>query len=212
MAAMGSPPEVMRATALVLSLIVSGTAVWRFGRAGYLSWSLLWPFLLGSVPLALFGASWDPPRGIYNILAGMALVAAATRLAFDWGRGDDDVATRTLPRVAAVLLGALLGWFKGVTGIGAIYLSPALIIFGWAGARQAGATTAAFVFVTSAAAIAGDLPNLRSLPPVFPLWMAAVFLGGLVGSELSVRHFHRLAFRRVLAAVLVIAAWSLLAS
>lgn len=170
---------------------------------------LLWPFLIGSVPITLLAGRLDS-SGLYNTLAGMALVATAARLAVNWGQADDDTPRRLPPKLAAIGIGAALGLLKGVTGIGAVYLSPVLLLFRWASFRQTGAAAAAFVVVTSAVAIAANPASVRHLPGAFPIWILAVFLGGLVGSELSVRHFHRIAFRRVLAVALLLAAWTLL--
>ena len=208
LAAVDAPPDVMRPTALVLSMLVSGIAAWRFGRAGYLSWPLLWPFLVGGVPAAFIGTNVDVPAGAYNQLVGMALVATATRLALRLDPNDSEI-PRRLPVPVAVAVGAALGLFKGMVGVGAIYLGPILLLTRWATFRQTGAATAAFIFITSAVSIAGQPSSLRDLPPVFPAWVVAVVLGGLVGSELSVRHFHRLVFRRVLAGALLLTAWKL---
>ena len=55
MALVGVLPAVMRPTALVLNVAVASIAAVHFARAGHFSLRLLWPFALGSIPLA-FGA------------------------------------------------------------------------------------------------------------------------------------------------------------
>ena len=55
MGLVGTAPEVMRPTALLLNVLVAGFSALRFHLAGQLAWAQLWPFLLGSVPLALAG-------------------------------------------------------------------------------------------------------------------------------------------------------------
>ena len=44
------PPETMSASALVLNLLVAGTAFWAFWKCHHFSWSLTWPFIVTSVP------------------------------------------------------------------------------------------------------------------------------------------------------------------
>jgi len=55
MAFVGIAPGVMKPTALVLNLLVATIALVRFHRAGYFSWSLLWPFAIVSIPAAFIG-------------------------------------------------------------------------------------------------------------------------------------------------------------
>ena len=66
-------PEVMRPTALALNILVATVTVYRFHRARFVFWSNLWPFLLGSVPLAAVGGSISLPRSGYYALVGAVL-------------------------------------------------------------------------------------------------------------------------------------------
>ena len=51
----GLTPEIMKPTALVLNILVATLTASLFYRAGLLDWRRLWPFLLGSIPLAFVG-------------------------------------------------------------------------------------------------------------------------------------------------------------
>jgi hypothetical protein len=56
----------------------------RFARAGFFSWSLLWPFALGSIPLAYIGGGVTLPGHWYDVGRGLcvaAFVCGLTRLA-----------------------------------------------------------------------------------------------------------------------------------
>ena len=55
MALFGVPAGVMRPTALVLNIIVSGLGSVRYIRAGQFRWRTLWPFLAGALPMAFVG-------------------------------------------------------------------------------------------------------------------------------------------------------------
>jgi hypothetical protein len=70
--------------------------------------------------------------------------------------------------------------------------------------------TAAFILLNSAAGLTGNLASVRAVPPIAVIWAVAAAVGGLVGSELGSRRIGGSAFRRVLAAVLLVAAAKLL--
>jgi uncharacterized membrane protein YfcA len=55
MALVGYEPDSIKATALVLNILVSLVASWRFIRDRHSSWQLFWPLAFPSVPMALLG-------------------------------------------------------------------------------------------------------------------------------------------------------------
>lgn len=208
MAFAGVAPAIMKPTALVLNLLVASIATYRFRRAGYFSWSLLWPFALGSIPCAFLGGALTLPGHWYKTLVGVVLWVAAVRLFVETKRADDELPRRThsVPLWAAVFCGAVIGLLSGLTGTGGgIFLSPLLLFTGWAETRETGGVSAAFILVNSAAGLAGNLASVRSLPPAIPLWAIAAVVGGVIGSELGSRRIGTSTFRRLLALVLVIA-------
>jgi len=84
MALVGVAPATMRPVALVLNILVSCFTVYRFSRAGFFKWRNLWPFLLGSVPLAAVGGSWKLANHQYYYVVAAALLIsslAVTKLA-----------------------------------------------------------------------------------------------------------------------------------
>ena len=209
MALAGIEPLVMRPTALVLNLFVASLAAIRFHRAGMLHLPSLWPFLLGSVPLAFIGGSIVLHDQAYKVLVGLVLLVAAGRLWWTAGRADerDTPAIRALPAIA---IGAALGLLAGLTGTGGgIFLTPLLVMLGWASARGAGGLSAGFIVCNSLAGLTGNYAAVGLVPPSLALWVPAVLVGGLVGTELGVRRFSPLALRRTLAVVLVVASLKL---
>jgi uncharacterized protein len=116
-----------------------------------------------------------------------------------------------VPRVLALLLGGCLGFVSGLTGIGGgIFLSPLLLVMGWAEPRQSASVSAAFILVNSVAGLFGETMRVHALPSTAPLWAGAVVVGGLVGSELGARQFAEVTLRRLLAVVLAIAGLKLI--
>ena len=205
MAFAGLSPAVMKPTALTLNILVALIATVRFYRAGYFSWRVLLPFALSSIPFAFLGGSLALPGHVYQKVVGAALLFAAFRL---WAHAAAraDAEARPAPLPAAVALGAGIGLLSGMTGVGGgIFLSPVLLLAGWAATRQASGVAAAFILVNSAAGLAGHLASVSNVPDSISLWGAAAVAGGLVGTELGRRRLATVTLRRVLSAVLVIA-------
>lgn len=232
MALFGLAPAVMRPTALCLNLLVSSLASFRFWRAGHFRWRTFWPFAATSVPAAYVGGAITLPTTLYKQLVGLALLFAAARLflharkltgASDAAARETDAGGRTTaaaeeeasvrdaPLWLALLLGVLLGLLSGLTGVGGgIFLSPLLLLAGWAGARRTAAVSAAFIFVNSAAGLLGNPAGVKSVSAALPYFALAALAGGVAGTEFGSRRLPPLWVRRLLAAVLVVAGLKLI--
>jgi len=204
MAFLGVSPAVMRPTALVLNIAVAMIALVHFARAGHFSLRLLWPFALGSIPLAFVGGGIQLPGQAYKVLVGLILILAAVRLWVDTVKPTEQ--RRPLPVLAAIVVGAGIGLLSGLTGTGGgIFLSPILLFTGWSHTRESGGVSAAFILVNSASGLAGNLPSVENLPAEWLWWVGAVVTGGVIGSSLGSRRVQPLTFRRILAVVLAVA-------
>jgi uncharacterized membrane protein YfcA len=209
MAFVGVPTPMMRPTALVLNLLVASIASVRFARAGFFSWRLFWPFALGSVPLAFIGGGITLPGHWYRTLVGLVLWTAAIRLWLILQLHEQ----HDPPTIVAIVCGAGIGLLAGLTGTGGgIFLSPLLLLMGWAATRETGGVSAAFILVNSLAGLAGNPASLSHVPAQLPIWAGAVIVGGLIGAELGSRRIGTPTFRRVLGVVLVVAGAKLIFS
>jgi uncharacterized membrane protein YfcA len=209
MAFLGTPPAAMRPTALLLNLLVATIGTVQFARAGFFRWSLFWPFALGSIPAAYLGGRLSLPGTTYRVVVGVVLVLSAARF-FITLRAADRV-KRQVPIPAALLIGAVLGLLAGLTGVGGgIFLSPVLLLAGWADLRTTAATSVAFILANSAAGLLGQHAALATIRDVPPAWAAAAILGGVVGSWLGSRRLPNAGLRAVLGAVLLAAGCKLI--
>jgi uncharacterized protein len=209
MAFVGVSTPMMRPTALILNLLVASIATVRFARAGFFSWRLFWPFALGSVPLAFIGGGITLPGHWYRTLVGLVLWTAAIRLWLNLQLHEK----HDPPKIVAILCGAGIGLLAGLTGTGGgIFLSPLLLLMGWAATRETGGVSAAFILVNSLAGLAGNPASLNHVPAQLPIWAGAVIVGGLIGAELGSRRIGTPTFRRVLGVVLVVAGAKLIFS
>lgn len=205
----GVTPAVMKPAALSLNILVSGIGTARFTTAGHFSWRLFWPFAAASVPAAFVGGYVQLPGDVYQTLVGVLLLWAAWRLA---RRSPDGARVLRHPPIWAALgVGAAIGLLSGLVGVGGgIFLSPILLLAGWAGAHRTAAVAAPFILVNSAAGLLGFLAATGGIPAPVPLWVVAAVLGGWLGAGLGSRRLPAAPILRLLAVVLVVAAAKLL--
>jgi uncharacterized membrane protein YfcA len=207
MALAGVAPQEMRPIALVLNVVVSSIATFKFWRAGHFHWRLFWPFAIVSIPLAYVGGAITLPGQAYRILVGVVLVYAAWAL---WrsGRAGEEMRPIGEPRIPyAMAIGAAMGLLAGLTGVGGgIFLSPLLLMLGWAGTKQTSAVAAPFILVNSIAGLAaGFIVKTATLPSHTWILVVAVLIGGWFGAEYGSRRFANPVVRRLLAVVLALA-------
>ena len=203
----GLAPEAMKPTALMLNLLVAAIGLVRFARVGGFRWRTLWPFVITSLPCAFIGGAINLDPVIYRRLVAVVLLFAAYRLAFKPPTRTGPEPVSTVPLPAALIWGAVIGVVSGLVGIGGgIFLSPVLLLFGWATARQVAGIAAAFILINSVSALAGFIAGQRGLPVepgAVAIFAAAVLVGGLIGTGIGTRRLGHVGLRRVLAAILV---------
>jgi len=209
MAFLAVAPGVTRPTALVLNLFVASIATVQFWRAGHFSWGLFWPFAAASIPFAFLGGMIKLPTGVYTILLGAVLLFAAFRLAWSFTQEVPEVRR---PNVwLALAIGAGIGLLSGLVGVGGgIFLTPVLLLMNWSETKTAAGVSALFIFVNSAAGLAGNYSQVSVLPASSLTWIGAAIAGGVIGSLLGAKKFESLMLRRVLAGVLLMAALKLI--
>ena len=214
MALLGFAPEQLRPTALALNLLVGGIGLFRFWRGGHVRWRNVLPFVFASAPAAYFAARIQLPVQTYSLLLGFVLLAAAAGVfhsAARAERSDAEAEGRRVPWLAGLLLGAAIGVLSGLTGTGgAIFLTPLLLFAHWMPTREASGTSVAFVWINSLTALAGLLQATGTLPQALPLWLVAVAIGALLGTQLGLKWLPVKGLRYALGVVLVIAAGKLI--
>jgi uncharacterized membrane protein YfcA len=210
MALFGVAPAVMKPTALILNILVAGFASFRLYRARMVNLRALLPFILTSVPMAFLGGMIQLPGHWYRLLLGVVLIVAASRLAVrprEPDAAESGTAAPMPPVLPAAATGGAIGALSGLTGTGGgIFLSPLLIFFGWAGARQSAGLTAPFILVNSLAGLAGSSRSVAQVPTLVPYLVIPALLGAALGTQIGIRWLPPLLLQRVLATVLLIAA------
>lgn len=214
MALVGLAPEQMRPTALVLNLLVGGIGLYRFWRGGFVRWRNILPFVLASAPAAYFAAQIKLPKDSYAMLLAGVLLVAAVGVFRSAARAESDdlqAGDRQVPWIIGLIVGGTIGTLSGLTGTGgAIFLTPLLLFAHWMPTRDASGTSVAFVWINSLTALAGLLRSEQTLPDALPLWLGAVAIGALLGTQFGLKWLPVRGLRYALGVVLLIAAAKLL--
>ena len=216
MTLLGLAPDSIRPTALLLNVIVAGIATAQFARAGHFASRLFLPLALGSVPCAFAGGGLAVPAAALEALVGAVLLTSAARIVFARpGRvaAGEPAGESARARWPLVPVGACIGLLAGLTGVGGgVFLTPVLLAMGAAPVRTIAAVTAPFILVNSAAGLAGGLVAGKPLAAVSLPVVAAAVAGGAAGSWAGAFRLPVRFLELLMAAVLALASWKLLAA
>ena len=201
-------PAEIRPIALTLNILVASIGTWQFWRAGHFSWALFWPFALLSLPAAFVGGYLNLPTQVFKILVGLVLLFSAGQFLL---RPPAEGDPRQPPTLAAVGLGGGLGLLSGLTGTGGgIFLTPLLILAGWARTKSAAAVSAPFILLNSVSGLLGNLSATKTFPAFGIGLLIAALAGGSIGSYFGSHRLPHTAIKRLLAIVLCIAGFKLI--
>lgn len=204
----GLASDVVRPTALALNILVAALTGYQFYRAGYFAWSRFWPVAALAVPAAFLGGYIHIPTELFKMVVGAVLLLSAARFAIK----TSDPASTQFPNLAVALAaGAGLGLLSGLTGTGGgVFLTPLMLLRGWATTKETAAVSAPFILVNSISGLSGFLASGRAFPEIAAsLAIVAVVAGGL-GGYYGSRRLPVRAIRLLLAVVLLTAGVKLL--
>ena len=209
MTLVGMSTATMTPIALFLNLVVTGTALLRFGLAGRLKWKLFLPFLLPAMPAAFLGGIITADRKVFLSLLAITLMAAAFTMLRNapnaLEHGQEPKQKRLL--FVALPAGFTIGFLSGFLGIGGgVFLGPLMIFLGWANPKEIAAMNSALILVLSTIALAahGTKGNIE-LMAILPL-AAAALIGGFGGATFAEKRLSARALQRVFAVIILIAA------
>jgi uncharacterized protein len=205
MALFAVPAATIRPTALALNILVASFGAWRFISAGLFRWRGCWPFIVGAVPMAFLGGYLQLPGHIHKTIIGIVLLVAAARLL--WPKPLAVLSEWQDPPIAiAIPAGAIIGLLSGLTGTGGgIFLTPLILFMAWSETKTASGISVVFILCNSIAGLLGNYASLKSLPAELPVYMVAVMLGAVVGTQLGIHKYASEHLLKALGVVLVIA-------
>jgi hypothetical protein len=207
----GFLPGEIKSFVLMLNFSVATLAFYNYYKAGFFRWKLFWPFALLSIPFAYLGSQVQVDASVYKKLIGVVLILSAIYIAYrsriSVSEDDEDHFDMKKNLPFAIGLGALIGFLSGIVGVGGgLFLSPLLLLLGWAGLRQTAATSAIFIMVNSLSGLWG-LYNIHYFQWSdwfylgFPIVWVCGYLGAKWGSNMQNANILRI----VLSIVLVFA-------
>ena len=210
MSLLGVSTIYMRSSALILNILVSAISFYLFYRNGFFRWRLFYPFAIASVPMAFIGAGITLEPVWYNRILGLFLIFAALRISGIFNKYSE-TPEKELTLLSGIITGGVLGLFSGMIGIGGgIILSPIILIFGWGNVKQTAAVSALFIFVNSLSGLTGLGSGNINFSTDFIWWIAAAFIGGVIGSVWGSSFANNRILKNVLAFVILFAAVKLL--
>ncbi|RME41639.1 MAG: sulfite exporter TauE/SafE family protein [Deltaproteobacteria bacterium] len=204
MALFGLAPESLKPTALLLNIVVAGVGSYLYLTARQFSWEVFWPFVVTSIPASFIGGTFHLPPHYYRPLLGLVLFYAAWRLFVRTRQPEREPVPPAMP--LAMLVGGVLGFASGLIGVGGgIFLSPLMILLGWAQVREVSGIAALFILVNSISGLLGHLSALEQIPAYAPLLAGVALLGGGIGALLGSRRLPAKAILAAMSAMMVMA-------
>ena len=187
------PYFIFPVVALSCNIIVVSGNCYNYIRAGNLNFKLLFPYLIGSIPMAYIGGSSPIEKQLFEILLFLVLVTAGTMLLLNFKSYDDrEESYRDIPIFISILIGGLLGFISGIVGIGGgIFLSPILFLIRAERPKHIVTAASLFILINSISGLIGQLTKNTVLVEVQNYWylLVVVLIGGQIGNYLNLNIF-----------------------
>lgn len=197
-------PDTMKPTALLLNLFVAGIASYHYYKAGYFNKKLFLSFAVASIPLAFLGGMIEVDASIYKKILGVLLIFAILKMLNIFGK--ESTLIKDLKLWQGIIVGAAIGFFSGLIGIGGgIILTPVILLLHWGKMKEAAAVSALFIWVNSAAGLMGQFTSGYSFSGQTFVLVAIALIGGFFGSYFGSKKINNQLLRYMLALVLTIA-------
>lgn len=204
MALFSFAPEIMKPTALLLNLFVAGIAFYHYYMAGFFNKKLFLSFAITSVPMSFIGGMIEIDAVIYKRILGVLLIFAILKMLNIFGK--ESASIKNVKLWQGLVVGAIIGFFSGLIGIGGgIILTPLILLLHWGQMKEAAAVSALFIWVNSAAGLIGQLSIGVILSAESFILVGFALVGGFFGSYLGSKKLKNRPLKHLLAIVLIIA-------
>lgn len=209
MALFSFAPESMKPTALLLNIFVAGISFYYYYKAGHFNKKLFLVFAISSIPFSLLGGRFDIDASVYKKILAVLLVFAILKMLNVFGKESQHI--KQVKRWQGFIIGAVIGFFSGLIGIGGgIILTPLILLLHWGKMKEAAAVSALFIWVNSASALIGQFSVGVSLEKESFLLVAIALTGGVLGGYYGSKVINNQRLRYILAFVLIIACGKLM--
>lgn len=204
MALFSFAPEVMKPTALLLNIFVSGVSFYFFNKSGHFNKKLFLYFAVASIPLAYLGGTLQINATLYKKILAFFLIIAIIKMLGGFGKIKGYKNQIIIP--LAIIIGGCIGFFSGLIGIGGgIILTPVILLLHWGNVKEAAAVSALFILVNSVAGLMGQIQQGVVLDKTMFYWVFIALIGGIAGGFYGSKIGSPKKLKWLLAIVLVIA-------
>lgn len=206
LAVFGVGHVVIPTVSLILNLFVTSVGSLNFARKGHGRARLILPFIASSIPMSYVGGSLKLPKEVFYWILLASLIFVALRIYVFESTSLRLNLERPRQVILSLIAGSILGLIAGIVGIGGgIYLVPLIIILGLGTEKEAAACGAIFIWVNSFSGLIARLQhNPVDIAPFIPL-VAAVLIGGSLGSHLGSTRFSPRTMEKMLGLVIIVA-------
>jgi uncharacterized membrane protein YfcA len=197
----------IKTAALLCNLVVVAAGSYLFYKEGLFDKKNFLSLAFFSVPAAFLGATVHLTQTSFFIFLGSVLALSGLLLVLQIFKKSTHILQNGNKSILLnIFLGSSTGFLSGLVGIGGgILLSPVLNLLKWDQAKKIAALASFFILVNSVSGLLGQAASktLRFQFPLFLFLLAAVFVGGQIGTRLNLR-FLKPALVKGLTGVLVL--------
>ena len=171
-------------------IVVSGNSI-NYLRSGNINLKLLVPYLAGSIPFAIFGASISIEKDLFEILLFFVLTVAGIYLFIESKNfNKEQFQLKKVSNFLSISIGSVIGFISGIVGIGGgIFLSPILFLIKAGYPKHIAATASLFILINSIFGVAGQLSKDIVFDEFLNFWplFICVLVGGQIGNFLNIK-------------------------
>lgn len=204
----------IRAAALLCNIVVVSGTTFIYLKNKLFNWKKIGPLALMSIPLAFLGGYLRIGQTVFFVLLGLTLLTAAILMWTSRYISKKSGEVHFAPSLKRELsYGGGIGFISGMVGIGGgIFLSPLLHLTKWDTPKRIAATSSFFILVNSIAGLGGQLfnPEFSIDKEITIILMIVVFVGGQIGSRLSVQLISPFILKRATAVLIAFVALRIL--
>jgi len=190
----GLPFIQIRTIALLCNIVVVTGGVYIYAKKGLYNWKKVLPLVLLSVPMAFLGGYLRISQAFFFVLLGITLVVASFSMLLSTSINNKLIYLKSKHKkwYNNAEYGGVIGFVSGMVGIGGgIFLAPFLHLINWDNSKRIAATASFFILLNSIAGLFGQYFNPKFFiePHLTVVLLITVFIGGQIGSRLSVDRF-----------------------
>ena len=197
--------------ALICNVIVVSGNCLRYHKNDLIPWSFTLPVILVSIPFALIGGNTLIDEALFIKILGWTLLFSGLMMFYRHQEitSISPKLNSSIGKFISIIVAAILGFLAGLVGIGGgIFFSPILHLSKALPTRNISAFASIFILVNSIAGLIGQYNKYDNLDILWLdnqyIWLLlVVFIGGQLGSYISIKTIKPIILRRLTAGLVI---------